>query len=637
MYTASLGSVEHLEAGTHTFRFTAVNATLKNLSFDFVGLIKKKAVSESTAIQMKSSGHPNITNINSTALTINAINGTTVEQIVSQVESTDGSEQNYAVTDANNAVKAGMLETGDKLVVIAANGTSNAAYYIIVDVNIPDLEPVAIEAAEIAAAITTIVAPAKGATALTLPTVPTFYSIAIKSSSNEDVIAINGTIVPPSTQTIVTIVLEVTRSSDGTTASTGPIQVTVPAKSDDQETVDPGDKETEAPDDQESGNPGNQYVPPVTDSSNKESYTVSLQDLNKTPVDGKVTIQAANEVKKIVLPGNAGDLIGSNALAITTDKVSFEVPSDVLKQLQTLGAASDTKDGSIVLNFNPLTEAEANRIIASGEASSQAQLKAAGEVYELSLSFVTKDGKSTPLTSFNQPIIIRLKVDPSVNPSLAGIYYIADNGTLEYIGGQYINGEMVAEIQHFSKYAVLEFKKTFADLASTHWAITPIQELAAKHILSGTSASTFEPERAITRAEFTALLVNALKLSTVGEIQFADVKATDWYAQAISIAVKSGIVSGKSESIFDPKGKITREEMVAMLMRAYEVKIGKKLASYKQSKFSDVSQVSSWAANYVNAAGELGLVKGRAAGLFAPRGITTRAEAAQIIFNLLKL
>lgn len=99
--------------------------------------------------------------------------------------------------------------------------------------------------------------------------------------------------------------------------------------------------------------------------------------------------------------------------------------------------------------------------------------------------------------------------------------------------------------------------------------------------------------------------------------------------------MKAGIVNGKSKSVLDPNGRITREEMVTMLIKAYEVMTSKKLDVYTGSKFNDMNQVSSWAVNYVNASVELGIINGRSDNKFAPKGTATRAEAAQVIYNLL--
>jgi hypothetical protein len=86
-------------------------------------------------------------------------------------------------------------------------------------------------AAEIAAGIASVTAPATDATSLTLPSVPSGYGIAIFSSSNTSVIGTNGVIVPPTLPTNVNLVFTVTRQSDGTTANTSAIEVAVPARS----------------------------------------------------------------------------------------------------------------------------------------------------------------------------------------------------------------------------------------------------------------------------------------------------------------------------------------------------------------------------------------------------------------------
>lgn len=253
-----------------------------------------------------------------------------------------------------------------------------------------------------------------------------------------------------------------------------------------------------------------------------------------------------------------------------------------------------------------------------------------------SLSIVGKDGKVTSLSSFDKPMTIRFKVDPSLNSKLTGIYYLADNGTLEYVGGTLINGEWVAKIHHFSKYAVLEFKKSCADVKSTHWAADAIEQLAAKHIIDGTSTAMFEPERSITRAEFTAMLVKALNLTSAGESKFTDVSKGAWYEEAVSIAVKTGIIKGTSTTTFDPDARIKREEMVTMMMRAYVILKDVKLNGNTTSSFTDESAVAAWALESVRAAAALHLINGRDANKFVPSGITSRAEAAALLNRVLQ-
>ncbi|WP_282936535.1 S-layer homology domain-containing protein [Paenibacillus sp. RC67] len=106
-----------------------------------------------------------------------------------------------------------------------------------IEVVVPAKSIVQQTAAEVASAISTIAAPAKDATAITLPTVPPGFTVAIKISSDPSIIALDGTIVPPTAQTTVNLELEVTRSSDNSKASTASIEVVVPAKSVVQQTA----------------------------------------------------------------------------------------------------------------------------------------------------------------------------------------------------------------------------------------------------------------------------------------------------------------------------------------------------------------------------------------------------------------
>ncbi|MFC5651124.1 S-layer homology domain-containing protein [Paenibacillus solisilvae] len=176
--------------------------------------------------------------------------------------------------------------------------------------------------------------------------------------------------------------------------------------------------------------------------------------------------------------------------------------------------------------------------------------------------------------------------------------------------------------------------KQFNDIPSGYWAAAAINDLVSKQILNGTSDTTFEPQRSATRAEFTAMLVRALKLTEQSTVKFTDVKSGDWYADAVAAALKAGIVQGTSATLFGANEKITREAMVTMLMRGYEMLNGK-VSVNGSITFKDEAKFSSWAAAYIKEAAALGLVGGREEGVFQPAGITTRGEAAQVIFNLL--
>ncbi len=131
------------------------------------------------------------------------------------------------------------------------------------------------------------------------------------------------------------------------------------------------------------------------------------------------------------------------------------------------------------------------------------------------------------------------------------------------------------------------------------------------------------------------MLVHSLGLTVAGEIQFSDVATDAWYAEPISIATQAGIVKGRSVVSFQPDSQITREEITVMLMKAYELNVGNVPVGSTNILFTDMDQVSSWAADSVKDAAQLGLVQGQRQGQFVPKGIASRAEAAQVIYNLI--
>ncbi|CAK4828113.1 unnamed protein product [Aphanomyces euteiches] len=361
-------------------------------------------------------------------------------------------------------------------------------------------------------------------------------------------------------------------------------------------------------------------------------FTVS-SDLIKT-VNGKSTIDVPTAATELKIPANAIEGLILNKLEVKLDRLTLEIPAGLIKQLTGSLNAAELKDSTISLKFNKLSESDVKNVLAKGQNADKGEINLIGDAYEFNLSIAYSNDKSTQLSKFDEPILLRFKAAPAMDSKLAGVYYIADSGALEYIGGELSNGEMIAKVSHFSKYGVLEINKSFADVSNGYWAAPVIKELAAKLIMEGTGSNLFEPERLVTRAEFAALLVRTLKLTEKANISFTDVHSTDWFADTIAIAVKAGLVSGKSEARFDPYGEITREEMVAMLMRARVILKGQ-AAEVAKGSFKDMAQVSSWALEYVKEAEALHLIQGRKPGLFVPKGLSNRAEATQLIYNLL--
>ncbi|QWU15133.1 S-layer homology domain-containing protein [Paenibacillus sophorae] len=266
-------------------------------------------------------------------------------------------------------------------------------------------------------------------------------------------------------------------------------------------------------------------------------------------------------------------------------------------------------------------------------ATSVTSLKLASDVYEFGL---TVGGVST--TTFKQPITIKLplKNTDGLDKELLSVTKIV-YGNLQFQGGV-LDGEFIVEPRDtFSSYVVVENKVSFNDIASVQtWAGRQIQVVAAKGAIEGVGAGKFFPKNNVTRAEFAKMLIRALNLENSTAVSsFGDVKKTDWFAQYVAVAAEKGIINGRSASKFDPNATITRAEMATMISRAlksvHNLKDGEASAT-ALGAFSDAAKINPSLKEGVTFAASKGLIIGNA-GKFNPNNTATRAEAAVIIYR----
>lgn len=158
-----------------------------------------------------------------------------------------------------------------------------------------------------------------------------------------------------------------------------------------------------------------------------------------------------------------------------------------------------------------------------------------------------------------------------------------------------------------------------------HWCETDIRSLAADSRLNAYFYGEFRPDENITRAEFVMLLCDALGLEySVGEAKFEDIK-TSVAKNYINAAVERGIINGVSAAEFEPFSEITREDAAVILGRYLGLRGG------ISSGFTDSSEISDYAKEYVAQCSTRGIVNGYENGSFRPKNSITRAEAAAMI------
>ena len=171
----------------------------------------------------------------------------------------------------------------------------------------------------------------------------------------------------------------------------------------------------------------------------------------------------------------------------------------------------------------------------------------------------------------------------------------------------------------------------FADITGT-WAADDINQLADLGVVTGNPDGTFRPDSQITRAEIVAILVRLYDLDSETMVTFEDTQ-NHWASGYISIAASLGHVNGFDTAHFGPNEALTREQLAVMVTRI----AGLQPSGGTALSFADSSAISGWAMDGVRAAFENGLISGYPDGTFRPDAEITRAEACHLIVNLINL
>ena len=208
-------------------------------------------------------------------------------------------------------------------------------------------------------------------------------------------------------------------------------------------------------------------------------------------------------------------------------------------------------------------------------------------------------------------------------------YYLDEALTVPYA-----NDGVKANITLYPAFEKNRARTDLTDIAG-HWAEEYIASLYEKSIVSGSGEGKFNPDSNITRAEFIQILYNMSNMTSDGSQSFKDVKAGDWFSQAVAWAVNFGITSGTSEDTFSPYEKITREQMAAMIYR-YATLMGADWQTSETGEFADEGEIAEYAKYQVRWAKGEGIISGRPDGSFGPKDNATRAESAAMLSRLVK-
>ena len=187
---------------------------------------------------------------------------------------------------------------------------------------------------------------------------------------------------------------------------------------------------------------------------------------------------------------------------------------------------------------------------------------------------------------------------------------------------------------------VMDVTKMFTDVSHS-WADDGIQYCVTHQLMSGIGNDLFGPKLTTTRAQIVQILYNLEgEPKVTGKTPFTDL-TNDWYQDAVLWAYQTGVVAGTSSTTFDPDRPVTREQIAVILMEYMTrvLKLERTWTPADLSIFPDADSVSDWAKDAMADAVGLGLISGASNGgqtLLEPQGSATREQVATILMEFCK-
>jgi 2',3'-cyclic-nucleotide 2'-phosphodiesterase / 3'-nucleotidase len=323
------------------------------------------------------------------------------------------------------------------------------------------------------------------------------------------------------------------------------------------------------------------------------TYEIDVTEPVKYGTDGKIVNESANRIKNLMFDGKPIDPDQQFIVATNNYRASG-------------GGHFPGIDGSNII------------------------IKSPDENRNVIIDYIMEMGTINPEADGNWTFApVHGKANVVFASSVKAQNHIKDASTYKFLG---------AQEDGFGKYSIKlkqsDVVKKYKDVKDTHWASYYINDLSHKNIIKGKTETTFEPESNVTRAQFAALIARTLDLSAEDTTHFNDVSGD--LANEINAAFEAGITTGVSDGKFAPNKFITRQQMAAMLVRAYNYKTGQKFEPTVTNEYADSSKIAPVFQEAVNAALELDFMTGHENNNFGPGEKATRAQAAKTIYNFLK-
>lgn len=228
--------------------------------------------------------------------------------------------------------------------------------------------------------------------------------------------------------------------------------------------------------------------------------------------------------------------------------------------------------------------------------------------------------------------------DKEVPQAIVPQMFSKDGKGVDVFGGYKEDVELIEITTNKLGTFIYDYRmQLFQDIATTDWFSKSITYLAARDIVRG-NMGNYNPMDKVTRAEFLVMIMRAYNIepSEDATVNFDDAGDT-YYTPYLAAAKKMKITDGVGHNLFAPEKEITRQEMVKLLYGVlttlHQLPVRNKELHIKD--FQDSKDVAHWALEAMEWMIASGIING-SKGAINPMGDATRAEAAEIIYNLMR-
>ena len=339
-------------------------------------------------------------------------------------------------------------------------------------------------------------------------------------------------------------------------------------------------------------------------------------------------------------------------------KVSIELPKTSVKDIAKKTDASlrvSTIFGTLLIPNDILSsiasQSAGNKVVITVEKKTADTLKDKMDVYDtenaviVEITIISDDKAITEFDEKALTVLIPVDNNKFIADTEYTVFVISTDGSVEKVIGKclLVEDELMVQVKtaHLSTFVVTTKKagKTampFIDIDG-HWAKDAIQYVYENGLMTGVSDTQFDPDGSLSRGMLVTILYRMEgKPGIKSKNTFTDIPAEQWYTDAVIWANESGIVTGYGEGIFGANDSITREQIAAILYRYAKLKEYDISETTELTVYTDAASTSSWAKQAMKWAVSRELIAGTSSTTLSPSGTATRAQIATILMRYIE-